>query len=76
MDIIENCKCRLNGGFVIRHNPKASGLDWCPNPQCPHGVKGNNFQPYEGELHMDKMQIWNVVSEDGDIRCTSSRLST
>lgn len=56
MDIIENCICRLNGGFAIRHNPKASGLDWCPNPQCAHGVKGNNFQPYEGELHMDKMQ--------------------
>jgi hypothetical protein len=57
MDIIENCKCRLNGGFALSHNkcpyclhswcPKATGLDWCPNPQCAHGVKGNNFQPYD-----------------------------
>lgn len=57
MDIIENCKCRLNGGFALRHNkclyclhswcPKAAGQDWCPNPQCGHGIMGCKFQPYD-----------------------------
>ena len=57
MDIIDNCKCRLNGGDTIRHNecryclhiwcPKALGQDWCPNPQCARGIAGCKFQPYD-----------------------------
>ena len=21
--------------------------DWCPNPECSHGIKGNKFKPYD-----------------------------
>jgi hypothetical protein len=57
MPIIENCQCRLNSGDMIRHNecryclhiwcPKAIGQEWCPNRQCSHGIKGNEFQPWD-----------------------------
>ena len=57
MPILDNCQCRLNGGDTIRHNecryclhiwcPKALGQDWCPNPQCAHGIAGCKFQPYD-----------------------------
>jgi hypothetical protein len=54
---IEGCTCRLNDGDAITHSkclyclhtwcPKAAGQDWCPNPQCSHGIAGCKFNPYD-----------------------------
>lgn len=57
MDNIEGCTCRLNDGDAITHSkclyclhswcPKAARQDWCPNPQCSHGIAGCKFSPYD-----------------------------
>lgn len=59
MPLVDNCQCILNGVHTdtVRHIEchyclqiwclKAIGQDWCPNPQCSHGIKGNKFQPYD-----------------------------
>lgn len=60
MPLAENCRCILNGvhSDTVRHIecrsclhiwcPNAlGGQDWCPNPECVHGIKGNKFQPYD-----------------------------
>ncbi len=60
MPLAENCRCILNGvhSDTVRHIecrsclhvwcPNAlGGQDWCPNPECIHGIKGNEFQPYD-----------------------------
>lgn len=60
MPLVENCQCILNGinTDTVRHIecryclqvwcPKAlGGQDWCPNPECSHGIKGCKFQPYD-----------------------------
>ena len=51
------CTCKQGANDVYRHNkcsscyfercPKAAGQEWCPNPQCARGIKGNKFQPYD-----------------------------
>jgi hypothetical protein len=60
MSLAENCQCILNGVSTdtVRHIecrsclhiwcPNAlGGQDWCPNPECIHGIRGNEFQPYD-----------------------------
>jgi hypothetical protein len=60
MPLVENCRCILNGVHTdtVRHIecrsclhiwcPNAlGGQDWCPNPECVHGIKGNEFKPYD-----------------------------
>ena len=51
------CKCRSDGCSVFRDNkcascyaewcPKAiGGQEWCPNPECKHGIGGLKFKPW------------------------------
>ena len=60
MPLVENCQCILNGinTDTVRHIecryclqvwcPNAlGGQDWCPNPECSNGIKGNEFKPYD-----------------------------
>ena len=60
MPLVENCQCILNGinTDTVRHIecryclqvwcPNAlGGHDWCPNPECSNGIKGNEFKPYD-----------------------------
>jgi hypothetical protein len=60
MPLVENCQCILNGvdTDTVTHIecryclniwcPRAlGGQDWCPNPECVHGIKGNEFKPYD-----------------------------
>ena len=59
MPLVENCRCILSGVHTdtVRHIEchyclhvwcaKAIEQDWCPNPECKHGIKGNEFEPYD-----------------------------
>ena len=86
MDIIDNCQCRLNGGFAIRHSkclyclrvwcPKGAGQDWCPNPQCAHGIAGGKFQPYDENYTWIKCNCGMWFQKKRNTRRTSCRLST
>ena len=50
-----NCQCMSTG--TITHSkcrnckqvwcPLTLKQDWCPNPECSHGVKGCKFKPYD-----------------------------
>jgi hypothetical protein len=52
---LEGCSCRSTG--TVTHSkylyclhawcPVTLNQDWCPNPDCSHGVKGNHFRPYD-----------------------------
>ena len=51
------CKCGSADGDIISHSkcryckqvwcPATLNQDWCPNPDCSHGIKGCNFQPWD-----------------------------
>jgi hypothetical protein len=59
MPLVENCRCILSGVHTdtIRHIEchwcmhvwcaNAIEQDWCPNPECTHGIKGNEFEPWD-----------------------------
>jgi len=52
-----DCDCGPGNGDVISHSkcryckqvwcPTTLKRDWCPNPDCEHGIRGYNFQPYD-----------------------------
>lgn len=41
---ITHSKCRYCGQAWC---PTTLKQDWCPYPDCSHGIKGNNFMPYD-----------------------------
>jgi hypothetical protein len=51
----QHCDCMSTGR--ITHSkcryckqvwcPMTLKQDWCPNPECSHGIKGNKFKPYD-----------------------------
>ena len=50
-----HCDCMSTG--TITHSkcryckqvwcPRTLKQDWCPNPECSQGIKGNKFKPYD-----------------------------
>jgi hypothetical protein len=53
----EGCKCGPANGDIINRSkcryckqvwcPLTLKQDWCPNPDCGHGIKGSNFEPWD-----------------------------
>jgi hypothetical protein len=43
-DRITHCKCRY---CLQVWCPATLNQDWCPNPECGHGIKGSNYEPYD-----------------------------
>jgi hypothetical protein len=78
MPLVENCQCILNGVHTdtVRHIechyclhvwcPNAlGGQDWCPNPECVHGIKGSEFEPWDGNYKWIKCScgMWFQTQE-------------
>jgi hypothetical protein len=64
-----NCQCMSTG--TITHSkcryckqvwcPLALKQDWCPNPECSQGIKGNKFKPYDEHhewIHCPTCKMW------------------
>jgi hypothetical protein len=78
MPLVENCQCILNGVHTdtVSHIechyclhvwcPNAlGGQDWCPNPECVHGIKGSEFEPWDGNYKWIKCScgMWFQTQE-------------
>jgi hypothetical protein len=67
----EGCNCGPRNGDIINHSkcrychqvwcPTTLNQDWCPNPECDHGIKGCNYQPWDEHnkwIKCPSCQIW------------------
>ena len=65
------CHCSSANGDIINHSkcryckqvwcPATLKQDWCPNADCSHGIKGNNFQPWDEHnkwIKCPSCQLW------------------
>lgn len=63
-----NCQCMSTG--TITHSkcrnckqvwcPLTLKQDWCPNPECSHGVKGCKYKPYDEHHEWVKFSICEI----------------
>lgn len=52
--VITHSKCRY---CLLVWCPTTLKQDWCPNPDCSHGIKGCNFEPYDDHYEWTKCPI-------------------
>lgn len=46
--------------------PTTLKQDWCPNPDCSHGIKGNTFRPYDEHfqwVQCSNCEMWFKTSD-------------
>ncbi len=70
-----NCQCMSTG--TITHSkcryckqvwcPLTLKQDWCPNPECSHGIKGNKFKPYDEHYEWAKCSTCEMWFKTPDI---------
>jgi hypothetical protein len=73
IDTITHCKCKYCKEAWC---PAALGQDWCPNPDCSQGIKGNKFQPWDEHfkwIHCPTCRMWFKTQEILDVHnCMST----
>jgi hypothetical protein len=69
-ELLGGCNCSLANGDIISHSKcRYCHQVWCPttNPECEHGIKGCNYQPYDEHNKWIKCSSCAIWFKNNDI---------